>query len=281
MGNVQPNLGEARRQQAEYDRSRQPSAQTSRPPCSPSGYKHNCFGTATDYFGYKYVGEYQDNKRSGLGATILPNGEQYVGEYKDDRRNGHGIEYRGSGVVSRAGLWVNDNLVQPFSLDTNQFPFNAAEAAQQRQRELEKKLHAESRKRQHQVPDAGAARRQSEYDRDRAEPVRLSNEGKQCAGYGFVSGTTPFAQCVMQIDIAQRAALEKRQQAERLRSQRYSQCKLEEVQIWLEPGGGDFFQTATRVQRRFESCMAGLPPPPSIDVLCNRVGRDQISCSSR
>jgi hypothetical protein len=132
-------------------------------------------------------------------------------------------------------------------------------------------------------PNLGEARRKpAEYDRSIQQATQIrSDADRQCAGYGFVSGTTPFAQCVMQIDIAQRAALERRQQVERLRSQRYSQCKLEEGQMWLEPGRGDFFQTATRVRQRFESCMAGLPPPPSIDVICNRVSRDQISCSSR
>jgi hypothetical protein len=44
----------------------------------------------------------------------------------------------------------------------------------------------------------------------------------------------------MQIDTAQRSAMERQQQAERQRAQRYSQCKLEEAQMWFEPGSEGF-----------------------------------------
>lgn len=127
-----------------------------------------------------------------------------------------------------------------------------------------------------------ARRRQAEYDRSRQQVVEIrSNADRQCAGYGFTPGTTPFAQCVMQVDTAQRLAMERQQQAERQRAQRHSQCKLEEAQMWLEPGGGNFFETAARVRRRFEGCMAGLPPPPKIEVICSRISRDDVRCSGR
>jgi hypothetical protein len=133
-------------------------------------------------------------------------------------------------------------------------------------------------------PNSGGARRQvteNERSRQLAAQIR-SDADRQCAGYGFVSGTTPFAQCVMQIDTAQRSAMERQQQAERQRAQRYSQCKLEEAQMWFEPGSEGFgLGKVQRIQRRFEGCMAGLPPPPKIEVICSRISRDDVRCSSR
>lgn len=133
-------------------------------------------------------------------------------------------------------------------------------------------------------PNLGEARRrQAEYDRSVQQAAQIrSDADRQCAGYGFVSGTTPFAQCVMQIDTAQRSAMERQQQAERQRAQRYSQCKLEEAQMWFEPGSDGFgLEKVQRIRRRFESCMAGLPPPPKIEVICSRISRDDVRCSSR
>jgi hypothetical protein len=128
-----------------------------------------------------------------------------------------------------------------------------------------------------------ARRRQAEYDRSRQQVVEIrSNADRQCAGYGFTPGTTPFAQCVMQVDTAQRSAIERQQQAERQRAQRYSQCKLEEAQMWFEPGSDGFgLEKVQRIRRRFEGCMAGLPPPPKIEVICSRISRDDVRCSSR
>jgi hypothetical protein len=131
-------------------------------------------------------------------------------------------------------------------------------------------------------PNSESSRRQvAEYERARQLAAQIrSDADRQCAGYGFVSGTTPFAQCVMQIDTAKRAAVETMQQAQRQRDQRYSQCKRVESQAWLS-SGPNFFESLPQVKAAFDNCMAGIPPPPKLEVFCSRIGRDEVRCSSR
>ncbi len=64
-------------------------------PCPSSGYFHNCFGTYLHFNGDKYVGEYKNNKRHGLGsyyyyADGVNKGDVYTGEYKDNKKHGQG-----------------------------------------------------------------------------------------------------------------------------------------------------------------------------------------------
>ena len=63
------------------------------PNCPSSGYFDNCFGTWSDGKGYKYVGEYKDDKPHGQGTATFSTphsgaGAKYVGEYRDGKRNG-------------------------------------------------------------------------------------------------------------------------------------------------------------------------------------------------
>jgi hypothetical protein len=65
------------------------------PNCPSIGYGHNCFGTWSDGAGYKYVGEWQNNKQHGQGiftwsAPHSDAGAKYVGEFRDGKRNGQG-----------------------------------------------------------------------------------------------------------------------------------------------------------------------------------------------
>jgi hypothetical protein len=130
-------------------------------------------------------------------------------------------------------------------------------------------VEAKAREQQNQY---FAAQRQIEQMRTAAE--------SQCRGYGFAPGTTPFAQCVMQIDMAKRAAFDQQRQAEQLRSQRHSQCRLVQSQAWLS-SGPSFFEALPQVSAAFDNCMAGIPPPPKLEVFCSRIGRDEVRCSSR
>jgi len=50
----------------------------------------NGVGTFFWPHGEKYVGEFRDGKLNGFGAHFWPHGEKYVGEFKDDMRNGVG-----------------------------------------------------------------------------------------------------------------------------------------------------------------------------------------------
>ena len=81
--------------------------QSSLPPCPETGYKHNCNGSQT--FDY---------------------GDKYVGEFKDGKRNGIGVWYRRDGTIAASGRWENDLLVQSVdaapnranTIATNQIP---------------------------------------------------------------------------------------------------------------------------------------------------------------
>jgi hypothetical protein len=77
-------------------------AQSNLPACRESGLGHNCWGAVTDASGRKYVGEFQNYSRKGLG-----------------------IEYSQNGVVLRSGLWLgNDSLSAQYPIDTSRFPFD-------------------------------------------------------------------------------------------------------------------------------------------------------------
>jgi len=128
-------------------------AQSSLPPCQGDVSRWtNCFGTETYSNVGKYVGEYQESKRSGQGTyhhladnqfkgdkyvgefkdgkfhgqgtETFTNGIKYVGEFNDDKRNGQGITYKADGTVASSGNWTDGKLVNRFAIDTNRFPFN-------------------------------------------------------------------------------------------------------------------------------------------------------------
>ena len=87
--------------------------------------ERNGQGTYTSPNGEKYVGEWKDDKRNGQGTFTWPDGRKFVGEYKDDERNGQGIQYNPNGSVKESGMWRDDQLSQPFAIDTTRFPFGA------------------------------------------------------------------------------------------------------------------------------------------------------------
>jgi len=72
--------------------------QSSLPPCTEAGRKHNCFGTL-EPMGWGY----------------------YIGEIAENRPNGIGIEFFPDGLVAFEGKWDNGKLIQHRKLDRNQF----------------------------------------------------------------------------------------------------------------------------------------------------------------
>ena len=61
------------------------------PPCVANAeFWDNCFGTWRHEEGYKYVGEWKDNKQNGQGTANWSNGDKYVGNYKGGKKNGQG-----------------------------------------------------------------------------------------------------------------------------------------------------------------------------------------------
>ena len=53
------------------------------PPCLPSEYFSNCFGTKQVESGDEYVGEFKDGSFSGQGTYTYANDDKYIGELKD------------------------------------------------------------------------------------------------------------------------------------------------------------------------------------------------------
>ena len=61
-------------------------------------YWDNCYGTYTWDNGNKYVGEWKNNNKHGLGTyTYYANGDKYVGKFKNDHMHGQGTYTYASG----------------------------------------------------------------------------------------------------------------------------------------------------------------------------------------
>ena len=81
-----------------------------------SGDCRNGQGTKIFVNGYKYEGEFKDDKQNGQGTMTWAGGNKYVGEYKDDERHGQGTnywkeasEYHNMPAGSQyEGQWLND-----------------------------------------------------------------------------------------------------------------------------------------------------------------------------
>ena len=116
----------------------------------------------------------------------------------------------------------------------------------------------------------------------RQEAQRRVDIEKQCEGYGFKKQSTAFSQCVMQIDVAQRAVKERQAKLDQERAQRESSCKLLQAQAYLAPTRtGSFAESNDKAMAAYSNCMAGLPPQQSLNVICNKQGKDQLYCFSQ
>jgi serine/threonine protein kinase len=95
----------------------------------------NCWGTYTYANGDKYVGEWHEDQKHGLGTNIYATGDKYIGEFRNDSRNGQGtyifangrkevgsfkdgllhglaIQYGADGTIAAFGIFENDQLVK-------------------------------------------------------------------------------------------------------------------------------------------------------------------------
>ena len=75
-----------------------------------NGDCENGYGTYTNAYGSKYVGEYKDDKMHGEGTYTYADGSKYVGEYKDGKRHGQGTYTTADGEVYE-GLWENEEFI--------------------------------------------------------------------------------------------------------------------------------------------------------------------------
>ena len=58
-----------------------------------------------------------------FGSLVYGFGGQYVGEFKDNKRSGLGVLYDANGQILRFGLWLDDQLKIETQLDTRNYPF--------------------------------------------------------------------------------------------------------------------------------------------------------------
>jgi hypothetical protein len=215
--------------------------------------KANGQGTRTWPDGAKYVGEWVDDKRSGQGTFTWPDGSKYVGEFRDSKVNGQGTRTWPDGA-KYVGQFVNEkrhgqgSMMRPdgsliySGLWTDGIQNSTRPAVQQRA----------------------------------FTPMEAALEAR-CRGYGFESQSAGIAQCMLQLDQAERQAA----QAQSQRKELESRCGLAEAQGWLAPTAtGSFGEGAQRAAAAYNACMAGLPPPVT-RVICQRQGANEAYCFSQ
>ncbi len=154
-------------------------------------------GTYTLPDGKKYVGGFKDDKFNGQGSYILANGVRHVGDWRNNVRNGQGIEYGADGTIINSGVWADGRLAQSFAIERSRFPFDVptqagsqsarplsadsnrpdaeAQAARQRQQELEHRLAA-------QVAEAEAAKRRQQELEAQLAAVQSTAQPNPSAG---------------------------------------------------------------------------------------------------
>lgn len=99
----------------------------------------------------------------------------------------------------------------------------------------------------------------------------------RCEGYGFQQGTDGFANCIMQMENAQAQASMQAQ----ARAQLEKNCGLARSQGFLAPTRtGNFAESAQNANEAYSRCMAGLPPPHSYIINCNRNGSN-FNCNAQ
>jgi 1,6-anhydro-N-acetylmuramate kinase len=129
------------------------------------------------------------------------------------------------------------------------------------------------------TPEQRYAEQQRQAEQRRATEERLRQAVQaRCRGYGFEPQTTAFSQCAMQLDQAFRQAA----MALQARRNLESQCESARGQTLLMPTPtGSFGEAMQRGNAAYNACIAGLPPPPSMNFMCQRQGRDQVYCFSQ
>jgi hypothetical protein len=123
-----------------------------------------------------------------------------------------------------------------------------------------------------------AQERQKQAQLQAAMAQRQASLEARCRGYGFELRTTAFAQCLMKLDQAEQQAESQKKQ----RAELESRCEFAKAQGWLAPTTtGSFGEGAQRAAAAYNACMAGLPPPTSTRVICQRQGPNDVYCFSQ
>lgn len=151
-----------------------------------------------------------------------------------------------------------------------------------RQVQEQKKLRIEEQKR------IEAANTQQRIEQIRAQH-RVELIERRCKSYGFEPKTPAYANCLMQLDQAdreierQKSAIDgQNAAAAEARKALESRCRLEQAQIYIDPrNNGGFADTQMRASAAWERCLSGSPPLPSLDLDCERRTGNQLACRTR
>jgi len=112
-------------------------------------------GTFTYASGHKYVGDYINGEMHGEGTFTSADGTKYVGEFKNNQIHGHGTRTYSNGSINQ-GVWEKNKFKYTQSV-TEYRKIKLAE-----KKALEKKQHAEIRKREKQERDKKLAEQQKQ-----------------------------------------------------------------------------------------------------------------------
>jgi len=88
---------------------------------------NDCFGSEKNLPGSHYIGEFSFGNYHGTGAFTGSSGFKFVGEFRNHKREGLGIEYDPFAIVLDSGTWRNGKLVQKHFVDPKKFPFFSSE----------------------------------------------------------------------------------------------------------------------------------------------------------
>lgn len=144
-----------------------------------------------------------------------------------------------------------------------------------RQLQEQKRLRVEEQKK------IEAANTQQRIEQIRAQH-RMELMERRCKSYGFEPKTSAYANCFMQLDQADRALERQNAAAAEARKALESRCGLEQAQIYLDSrNNGGFADTQMRASAAWERCLSGSPPPPSLDLDCERRSGNQLACKTR
>jgi hypothetical protein len=266
---------------------------TDLPICRPGTHFNNCFGT-----------------------EVYASGNKYVGGFKDAKYHGGGTLYSPNGGVIKSGIWKEGELkssLQSPQVHTNKQSLQVdsykqeleklkvdAEEAKRKQLELDSQLKNTLEKLRIESEDAKKKQadleRQLRLAQQQAQtPIqqpampsvseRISSGGgvileSRCRVWGHQPGSLRMAQCITELDDANKKAQEEQKQIQAEASEkRLKDCKFKMFVEWGMSNG-----RSTTVQENLDRCMNGMPPVSKREIVCQTYGpydSRETRCSSQ
>lgn len=232
----------------------------------------NCYGSINPP-GRKYSGEFKNGNFNGFGKLEWENGIIFLGEFNNDKLNGFGKKFI-KGKLDFDGRFENGMPQGYLSKDEKQE--KQFKRVIKESNEYQKILKGDSAENPNASDNAIESKSPTpKVGQNASNHINTNSSTElQCDGYGFERGTNPYAQCLMQIDIAQRQANTQKQE----RANREYSCQMAKANAYLKPTRtGNFFESQELANQTYNNCMSGLPPPSSGLINCHKSG-DNITC---